>query len=327
MLAALGLDSSAERVYREMIAQPDIDIIDLADAVGFTIEETREALDSLFELALVRESADRPGLTHAVSPEAGLRQALARQQAELAARQQQVAECQIAVLQLIEDFGAKRSTTDGSMVRPHAGMDAVRDALDQISRDTQFEILTFMPGGAHKPASLEHAQRNNLKMMARGVRFRCIGLDSIRNDAATLDYARVFSDHGGEYRTTPTLPPRMILADRRTALVPIDPQNTSAGLLELVGPGLVTPMLALFEQIWEIATPFGAVADPEREGLTKQEQVLLKLLAQGLTDLAAATRLGVSQRTARRMVAGLMERMEARSRFEAGLKAAQRGWL
>jgi DNA-binding NarL/FixJ family response regulator len=53
----------------------------------------------------------------------------------------------------------------------------------------------------------------------------------------------------------------------------------------------------------------------------------LKLPAQGLTDEAAAARLGVSHRTARRMMAELMERLGARSRFEAGLRAAQRGWL
>ena len=53
----------------------------------------------------------------------------------------------------------------------------------------------------------------------------------------------------------------------------------------------------------------------------------MKLLAAGLTDEAAAARLNISHRTARRLMAGLMERLGARSRFEAGLKAAQRGWL
>ena len=80
-------------------------------------------------------------------------------------------------------------------------------------------------------------------------------------------------------------------------------------------------------QVWDIATPLGVAQDPDREGLTDQERALLKLLAGGLTDEAAATRLGVSTRTARRMMADLMERLNARSRFEAGLKAAQRGWL
>jgi len=46
-----------------------------------------------------------------------------------------------------------------------------------------------------------------------------------------------------------------------------------------------------------------------------------------MTDETAARRLGVSLRTVRRQMAALMERLCATSRFEAGLKAAQRGWL
>ncbi|GAA3135976.1 hypothetical protein GCM10010521_22600 [Streptomyces rameus] len=38
-------------------------------------------------------------------------------------------------------------------------------------------------------------------------------------------------------------------------------------------------------------------------------------------------RLGVSPRTAHRIAADLMERLEARSRFEAGVHAVQDGWL
>jgi DNA-binding NarL/FixJ family response regulator len=74
--------------------------------------------------------------------------------------------------------------------------------------------------------------------------------------------------------------------------------------------------------------PVGAQRDEGHgEGLSTGEKELLLLLAKGLTDEAAAKRLGVSLRTARRQMAALMERLGATSRFEAGLKAAQRGWL
>lgn len=51
------------------------------------------------------------------------------------------------------------------------------------------------------------------------------------------------------------------------------------------------------------------------------------LLAKGLTDETAAGRLGVSLSTIRRSMAAIMERLGARSRFEAGLRAAHMGWL
>ncbi|MFD0381692.1 LuxR C-terminal-related transcriptional regulator [Streptomyces stramineus] len=50
-------------------------------------------------------------------------------------------------------------------------------------------------------------------------------------------------------------------------------------------------------------------------------------MAQGHTDESAAKQLHISPRTARRMMASLMDRLGARSRFEAGLKAARLGWL
>ncbi|MGE6730321.1 response regulator transcription factor [Streptomyces sp. NPDC059900] len=61
--------------------------------------------------------------------------------------------------------------------------------------------------------------------------------------------------------------------------------------------------------------------------LSSTERALLRLAAEGCTDAAAASRLHVSHRTARRMMAALMERLGARSRFEAGVKAARLGWL
>jgi sugar-specific transcriptional regulator TrmB/DNA-binding CsgD family transcriptional regulator len=327
MLGVLGLHATSERVYRAMLDRPESGVTELGDVLGVTETDVRQALDQLFELSLVRAAADRPDVLHAISPKVGLQQALARQQADLARRQQQVVECQSAVMRLIEDFDANRQDTTGTAVRAFAGPDAVRDKLDQLGREAREEILTFMPGGAQPPAAMVHAQRNDLMLLRRGVRLRVIGLDSIRNDPATLRHVQFLTDNGGEFRSSPTLPVRMVLADRRVALMPIEPDNSRRGVLEVTGSSIVTPLVALFEQCWREATPFGATRDPDREGLTKPERALLCLLAQGLTDETAATRLGVSQRTARRMMSGLMERLAARSRFEAGLKAAQRGWL
>jgi DNA-binding NarL/FixJ family response regulator len=48
-------------------------------------------------------------------------------------------------------------------------------------------------------------------------------------------------------------------------------------------------------------------------------------LGSGLTDEAAAKRIGVSLRTYRRRVAELMARLEVDSRFQAGLRAGELG--
>ncbi|MEC3918919.1 hypothetical protein [Nocardia sp. CDC160] len=56
-------------------------------------------------------------------------------------------------------------------------------------------------------------------------------------------------------------------------------------------------------------------------------RAVLNTLNLGLIDEAAARRLGVSLRTYRRHIADLMARLEVRSRFQIGVRAAQLGML
>lgn len=69
------------------------------------------------------------------------------------------------------------------------------------------------------------------------------------------------------------------------------------------------------------AARLGATA-PAAQPISAREWQVLQLLAQGCTDEAAARSLGVSLRTVRRVTAELMEKLGAKSRFQAGLKAA-----
>ncbi len=119
----------------------------------------------------------------------------------------------------------------------------------------------------------------------------------------------------------------MVLVDSAIALVPIDPADPRKGALCLTRPGVVASLVALFECVWDAATPLGADRETGRAGLSDQERELLLLIAQGHTDESAAAQLFISPRTSRRMMASIMERLGARSRFEAGVKAAQHGWL
>lgn len=185
-----------------------------------------------------------------------------------------------------------------------------------------------MPGGAQSAASLAASRPLDEDALRRGVGLLTIYQDSVRNDPETFAYAQWMTELGGRVRTAPVLPPRMLVFDRRTAVVPIDPQHTRLGALCTEEPGIVASLVALFEQTWENAVPLGADRPEDgRTGLNAGERELLRLLSTGLTDEMASRRLGVSVRTVRRQMAALMERLDAASRFEAGLKAAQRGWL
>ncbi|MFJ6759476.1 LuxR C-terminal-related transcriptional regulator [Streptomyces sp. NPDC091273] len=335
MLSALGLDTSTEAVYRLLAARPEgWGVGQMAERLGLGEQHVRDALDRLAELSLLRRSADRPGGWRAIHPELGLHLLLRRQQDELEQRRRELDETHVAVTRMIADLaepgtgfageGGGEETDSERLI----GMDAIQSRLEQIANKATTSVCTFMPGGGHSPASIEAARHNDAQILLRGVEVRTVCLDSVRNSAPTLEYARWLTESGGEVRTVPSLPLRMILIDGASALVPLDPSDTRRGAVLLHAAGAMTALSTLFEQVWAVALPLGAQhARDEGTGLTAQERELLTLLAKGLTDETAAGRLGVSLSTVRRSMASIMERLGARSRFEAGLRAAQAGWL
>jgi DNA-binding CsgD family transcriptional regulator len=331
MLDILGLTERSETVYRLMLADPHLVIADICERLGLADADVRAALDELVTFALIRESREKPGTLRVVRPEVGLQTLLRRQEEQLAARQQELAGARTQIAEMVAELvdldpGARRPSEP---TRRLSGLDAIQAELEILAQEMASECLSILPGGAQSPASIDHARPLDAAALARGASIVTLLQDSARHDPATHAYARWLTDLGGQVRTATVLPVRMLIFDRQVAVIPIDASNTRLGALCTREPGMVSSMLAVFEQAWGAAVPFGATqatGDPGT-GLTRLDRELLKLLSAGLTDEAAGSRLGISARTVRRQMAALMERLHASSRFEAGLKAAQRGWL
>lgn len=328
MLEMLGLDADALAVYQEMLAEPGFVVADLSDRLALEELRVRTALDHLADLSLLRESRERPGLLRAVSPEVGLEVIVRRQEEDLARRQQDLAASKAAAARAVAAFAHLRPNTNVDGAQRLTGLDAVQAELESLTRGVVREVHAVTTGAAIPAQTLDSGRPLDTAMLARGVAIQVLYQDSVRNDPTTYAYARWLTDLGGQVRTAPLLPPRLLVFDRAVALVPIDPADNAAGALCTREPGIVASLTALFDQAWDAAVPLGADQIGDKiTGLTPNERDLLKLLAGGMTDEAAAKRLGVSLRTVRRQMAALMERLGAASRFEAGLKAAQRGWL
>jgi sugar-specific transcriptional regulator TrmB/DNA-binding CsgD family transcriptional regulator len=325
MLEELGLTKDADTIYRTMLAEPGLSVEGLGDRLGIPEARVRRGLDELVRFSLARESQDLPGRLRAVSPDVGLSAMLLREEADLAERQQRLAERKALVTQRIADYA--EVATVGYPSERLMGMDAILERLERLGREVRQECLSVMPGGAQSEASLNASRPLDSAALERGVCVLTLYQDSVRNDPATFGYARWLTDLGGQVRTAPLLPPRMLIFDRMTAVVPVDPGNTRLGALCTSEPAIVASLVMIYEQAWDMAVPLGAATEPHESGLTALERELLKLLATGMTDEAAGHRLSLSARTVRRQMAGLMERLGASSRFEAGLRAAQRGWL
>lgn len=157
-----------------------------------------------------------------------------------------------------------------------------------------------------------------------GVRYKVLFPDSARMSGALNRMSRA----GAEVRTDAEVPMDALVIDRTSVVLPAEGRQTGTAVFQL--PGVVTATVGLFERIWQAAAPLVPLDLPEPEDasmLTCRERELLTLLFSGTTDESAAARLGISVRTVRRMVADIMNRLGARSRFQAGAKAVDRGWL
>ncbi|ANW18745.1 helix-turn-helix transcriptional regulator [Streptomyces clavuligerus] len=327
MLTGLGLSAAAESVYRAMLLHPRAGVAAIAATTGDSEAEVREALDELSELALVRASAEDEGRLRVVSPDIGMEILMARRQAELAAEQQRLEASRAAAAQLISEYAELRPATPHPGVEQLIGLDAVRDRLVVLTRELKEELMAFSPDSALTESAITSSRPLNEELLARGVRMRTIYLDSVRNSRPSIEHANWLAELGGQVRTVAALPTRMLIVDRGTAVIPVSSDNTAAGAVVLTGQGMLTALCALFEATWAAAHPLAESTTRDPHGLTPQQSVALHLLADGHTDDSVAKRLGVSPRTARRMANDLMERLEARSRFEAGVRAVQRGWL
>ncbi|MFC8273113.1 LuxR C-terminal-related transcriptional regulator [Streptomyces sp. NPDC057271] len=327
MLVELGLNGTAEAVYRIMLAHPQHGVHAIAQSLSLTEEQVRHALDTLSELTLVRPSYESRDQLRAVPPALGMEVLMARQQAEFAAHQQRLEASREAAARLIADYATLTPVVSGPGVEQLIGLDRIRDRLAALTREVREEVLGLNTDGAQTVDAMEASRPLDQELLDRGVRMRTVYLDSVRNDEPTLAYADWLTTRGAQVRTAPMLPTRMIVVDRRTAVIPLTSQDTTAGALFLTSDGLVTALCALFETIWATAQALGSGTASDAHGLTPQQNATLQLLAAGHTDDAIAKRLGVSSRTARRIATDLMDRLGARSRFEAGARAAQRGWL
>jgi DNA-binding CsgD family transcriptional regulator len=159
----------------------------------------------------------------------------------------------------------------------------------------------------------------------RGVRYRAIHPDRARTTPAVGRHLGALSLAGVAVRTIPRVPMDMIVVDGSVAVLPADTSSGSVAVLRLTS--VVVTALELFERIWPDAVPLADSELPDKADLSLREQEMLRLLALGATDELVSAHLDISVRTTRRIVARIMNRLGARSRFQAGVKAADRGWL
>jgi DNA-binding CsgD family transcriptional regulator/sugar-specific transcriptional regulator TrmB len=322
-LVALGLEERLARLWTAMTATPGAGVAELAETLAISESQVRECLDALADRALVRVSQQHPGLILPITPQAALARLVHQQEQELAEQQRRIAAQRDAITARLQ--AADEATEHIEYV---IGADDIHARFERIALATTTSVDTLMPVTGLPEHMLRDAWPLDEGLLRRGVLMRGLYLEAIRNDAPLAAYARDLQAGGAQIRTSPTLPQRLFIADRRIAVVPLDPRTRGVGAAVVSAAGVIASLLELFEAVWRSAAPLD-VGNPvdAATGLSDTERTLLTLLAEGATDEAVAKKLSVSVRTVRRIMADLMQRLDAGSRFEAGMKAAKRGWL
>jgi DNA-binding CsgD family transcriptional regulator len=117
---------------------------------------------------------------------------------------------------------------------------------------------------------------------------------------------------------------RLALIDNRRAVVPLDPHDHTAGAVVIENEDAVAFVGLQMATQLATARPYEPSVVPT---LTRPETSVLRLLAGGHTDESAGRRLGISDRSVRRLVKDLQHKLGVDSRFELAVAAARRGLL
>ncbi|MDW5325003.1 helix-turn-helix domain-containing protein [Plantactinospora sp. KLBMP9567] len=319
-----------EQAYRLLLRLSAARPADLARLAAVPFHEASAALEGLRNKGLAMARPGPDPVFEPLPPDVALGNTLLRRQESLENARQ-------AVAALTEEYrtSARRRNAD-HLVEVVVGAGALRDRLRDLQDSAREEILWFCRANPLAMSGSENAEESGA--LARGVRYRAIYERALLEAPGELESIAESVRAGEEARTLPTLPVRIAIADRSTAicpLVPDDERDVGEPTAALIRRSeLLDALLALFESHWDRATPIrwdgdrGGLADgaPD-DALDDGERFLLSLFVAGSPDKSIASQLGVSRRTVQRRLERLMALAGVDTRTGLAFQAARRGWL
>ncbi|MEE1795866.1 LuxR family transcriptional regulator [Streptomyces sp. BE308] len=318
-LRLLGIDHAAVRVYLSLLELAPAPLSAIGTATGLDGADLAASYGALVDAGLASAAEEGEDVVAPVPPTAGL-EILARHRAA------EVEESRITVGGAFESFRRQRlaayndhlvEVVTGDAIGPRI-RHAWASARDRIR---QFESPPYFP--------LPGATDDALATLARGVTQRVVySRESLEHPGHLKNVIEPCIKAGEQARVLPSVPVKLVIIDEAYALVSLsikeaDVHNT---MLVVQPCGLLSALVALFEQSWQNALPFhGRTTGPG--GLPAADRRLLWLLAGGASDDVIARELGISRRTLFRRLQILMAQLGAANRFQMALQAQRSGWL
>ncbi|WP_230423836.1 helix-turn-helix transcriptional regulator [Streptomyces radicis] len=263
----------------------------------------------------------------AISPESAADALLAPLEQDILERRIAMATTRARLHSLSGDYLEARSLRSAkTSIEVVEGIDNIRAVIDDLARTCMTSLDALMPGRPTEEA-VRAARPLDLRILKRGGKMRQLFQQTARNHPPTVQYVEALEREGAQMRITSVLPSRVLIYDRSCAVLPIDPAQTAVGVALIRDPAVLSFLQQLFEHYWDRASEFSEAERTSGPEPTGVERDVLLLMAAGKKDEAIAHQLGVSPRSVSRVVARLMDRLDADSRFQAGVRAALNGWL
>lgn len=322
MFQVLGLGERAEEAYHALLEVASATESEIADRLGLSHADAVTALSELDGLGLVARSGTSDD--HYVASPPGVALATLLMQ-----RREDLRRAEIHLADLAEAYGRSGRRRAAEVVDVVHGHAAVAQRFLQLHAMAKAEILSLtkadvlaVPGeeNTHETAAAE-----------RGVQVKAVIERASLARPGVVDGAVAALGGGENVRVLSDVPIRLLVVDRELALVPLASETVpGVDALMVHRSGLLDALIALFEEVWQRATPLllsrGSMLETQVTGLTEMDTRIFALLLAGLTDRAAANQLGTSLRTVQRRVKFLMNAVGAETRLQLGFHAARNGW-
>jgi sugar-specific transcriptional regulator TrmB len=317
-LLALGVPLEEQKAYEFLLANPGSTAADVARETAWSARRAAHVLRSLEAKGMANCLPERTPRYLPTPPEVALDLLTTRKQDELQRARVIAGRWQSKV---------RRTSFEEQPIEIITGREAISHMFQHLHRSAHAEILCLeRPPYVINPTY--HYFNVQKEAMARGVILRNIVDASVLDSPGKADALRKEVEDGENTRILPSLPMKLVIADRRTALIPLTLEQARDIALVLRPSLLLDTLCELFEILWERGTPFGTAAVslrlPEKIRRSVDADRLASLLAAGMNDKSIAQELGISARTLERRVLELLKHLGARTRFQAGWQAALR---
>ncbi|WP_187370190.1 LuxR family transcriptional regulator [Streptomyces boluensis] len=318
-LRLLGIGPTAGRVYLALLELAPAPLSSVGETTGIGGPELAAAYGELVDAGLAG-AVGRDGDSAApVPPAAGLEILARRRAAELAESRRTVGGAfeSFRRLRLAAHTDDLVEVVTGEAIGPRMrqAWASAREQIRQLDSPPYFPI----------PGATEDA----LATIARGVTQRVVySRESLEHPGQLEAVVEPCVEAGEQARVLPSVPVKLVIIDEAYALVSLSIQESDVhdSMLVVQPCGLLSALVALFEQTWLSALPFhGRTTRPA--GLAPADRRLLRLLAGGAGDDVIARELGISRRTFFRRLQILQARLGAVNRFQLALQAQRAGWL